>query len=199
MKKLVSLLLAALMLLSLPAALAESYTMNEDSFISEQGPVWFYRCYSEEEDAIKDLNLADPALGWGDNWQFSTQPTVDEVYHSMCEWDGIQAMPGKWLGKYVDIVLVFAAPKAGKVTLEPMSFVVKDDGNTYDPYLVQIIHVSGDKQMKLLGEEDFVMTPYETEAMELELAEGDEIRFVVRSSDSGGAAVSVMPTITYAE
>ena len=81
MKKLVSLLLAALMLLS-SRALFESYTMNEDSFISEQGPVWFYRCYSEEEDAIKDLNLADPALGWGDNWQFSlSRPWTGLSFH----------------------------------------------------------------------------------------------------------------------
>lgn len=196
MKKLVSLLLAALMLLSVSAALAESYVMNEESFIAEQGPVWFYRFYSEEEDKIADLNLTPE---WGDNWQFSEQPSVDEVYHSLCEWDGIQAMPGTWLGKHVDMLLVFAAPKAGKVTIEPMSFVVKDDGNEYEPYLVQIIHVSGENEVKLLGEEDFVLTPYETEAIALELAEGDEIRFVVRSSDNGGAAVSVMPTITYAE
>ena len=196
MKKLVSLMLAALMLLSVSAALAESYVMNEESFIAEQGPVWFYRFYSEEEDKIADLNLTPE---WGDNWQFSEQPSVDEVYHSLCEWDGIQAMPGTWLGKHVDMLLVFAAPKAGKVTIEPMSFVVKDDGNEYEPYLVQIVHVSGENEVKLLGEEDFVLTPYETEAIELELAEGDEIRFVVRSSDNGGAAVSVMPTITYAE
>jgi hypothetical protein len=195
MKKLFALLLAGLMLVSATAALAESYVMNEESFIAEQGPVWFYRYYSEEEDAIADLNLTPE---WGDNWQFSKEPSVDEVYHSLCEWDGIQAMPGTWLGKHVDMMLVFLAPKAGKLTLEPMSFVIKDDGNTYEPYLVQITHVSGEEETKLLGE-DFVPTPVETEAIELDVKEGDEIRFIVRSSDNGGAAVSVMPTLTYAE
>lgn len=195
MKKLFALLLAGLMLVSATAALAESYVMNEESFIAEQGPVWFYRYYSEEEDAIADLNLTPE---WGDNWQFSKEPSVDEVYHSLCEWDGIQAMPGTWLGKHVDMMLVFLAPKAGKLTLEPMSFVIKDDGTTYEPYLVQITHVSGEEETKLLGE-DFVPTPVETEAIELDVKEGDEIRFIVRSSDNGGAAVSVMPTLTYAE
>lgn len=195
MKKLFALLLAGLMLVSATAALAESYVMNEESFIAEQGPVWFYRYYSEEEDAIADLNLTPE---WGDNWQFSKEPSVDEVYHSLCEWDGIQAMPGTWLGKHVDMMLVFLAPKAGKLTLEPMSFVIKDDGNTYEPYLVQITHVSGEEETKLLGE-DFAPTPVETEAIELDVKEGDEIRFIVRSSDNGGAAVSVMPTLTYAE
>lgn len=195
MKKLFALMLAALMLVSATAALAESYVMNEESFIAEQGPVWFYRYYSEEEDAIADLNLTPE---WGDNWQFSKEPSVDEVYHSLCEWDGIQAMPGTWLGKHVDMMLVFLAPKDGKLTIEPMSFVIKDDGNTYEPYLVQITHVSGEEETKLLGE-DFVPTPVETEAIELVVKEGDEIRFIVRSSDNGGAAVSVMPTLTYAE
>ncbi len=198
MKKLVSLLLAVLLLTAAVSALAESYVMNEENFLSEQGPVWFYRYYTAETDEIKDLNLTPD---WGDNWQFSTQPTVDEVYHSMCEWDGIQAMPGTWLGFNVDMVLVFVAPKDGKVTLEPMSFVVKDDGNEWPAYLVQVQHVSGENEpVNLLGEGvDFVETPYETAAIELELKAGDELRFVVRSSDNGGAAVSVQPTITYAE
>ncbi|MGI6725438.1 MAG: hypothetical protein ACOX62_04445 [Christensenellales bacterium] len=197
MKKLVSILLAALMLTAAASALAESYAMNEESFVSEQGPVWFYRYYTDETKEIKDLNLTPE---WGDNWQFSEQPTVDEVYHSMCEWDGIQAMPGTWLGFNVDMVLVFVAPKDGKVTIEPMSFVIKDDGKEYPPYLVQIQHVAGESVVNLLGgDAEFVETPCETEAIELELKAGEELRFVVRAGDSGGAAVSVMPTITYAE
>lgn len=198
MKKLVSLLLAALMLAGAVAALAESYPMNEENFTSEQGPVWFYRYYTEETDEILDLNLTPD---WGDNWQFSAQPTVDDVYHSLFEWEGIHAMAGKWLGFQIDMVLVFVAPKDGKATLEPMSFLIKDDGsgNAYEPYLVQIHHVSGENEpVKLLGE-DWQLTPYETEAIELELKAGDELRFVVRAPDQGGAAVSVQPTITYAE
>ncbi len=198
MKKLVSLLLAALMLAGAVAALAESYPMNEENFTSEQGPVWFYRYYTEETDEILDLNLTPD---WGDNWQFSAQPTVDDVYHSLFEWEGIHAMAGKWLSFQIDMVLVFVAPKDGKATLEPMSFLIKDDGsgNAYEPYLVQIHHVSGENEpVKLLGE-DWQLTPYETEAIELELKAGDELRFVVRAPDQGGAAVSVQPTITYAE
>lgn len=197
MKKLVSLLLVALLLIASVSALAESYVMNEENFLAEQGPVWFYRFYSDETKEIADLTLTPE---WGDNWQFSAQPTVDEVYHSLCEWDGIQAMPGTWLGFNVDMMLVFVAPKDGKATIEPMSFVVKDDGNEWPAYLVQVVHVSGENEVKLLGEGvDFVETPYETEAVEVELKAGDELRFVVRSSDNGGAAVSVQPTITYAE
>ncbi|MHC1785751.1 MAG: hypothetical protein AB9880_01630 [Christensenellales bacterium] len=196
MKKLVSLLLAVLMMAGTAAVLAESYPMTEETFTSEQGPVWFYRYYTEATDEILDLNLTKE---WGDNWQFSKQPTVDNVYHSFCEWDGIQAMPGKWLGKAIDMVLVFVAPKDGKATLEPMSFVIKDDGNTWEPYLVQILHVTaGQEPVKLLGE-DFVLTPYESAAIPLDLKAGDEVRFVVRSADNGGAAVSVMPVITYAD
>lgn len=197
MKKLVSLLLAAALMLSLASALAESYPMNEETFTSEQGPVWFYRYYSEEEDTIKDLTLTPE---WGDNWQFSSNPQADEVYHSMCEWDGIQAMPGTWLGKQVDMVLVFVAPKDGKVSIEPMTFAIKDDGNEWPPYKVQIEKFSAEKQesSKLLGD-DWQLTPYETQAIETELKAGDELRFIVRSSDNGGAAVSVQPVITYAE
>ncbi len=197
MKKLVSLLLAALMMLSVSVALAESYPMTEETFTSEQGPVWFYRYYSEEENAIKDLNLMTE---WGDNWQFSATPQADEVYHSFCEWDGIQAMPGTWLGKHVDMVLVFAAPKEGKATIEPMKFEIKDDGNEWPPYMVQIEHYKAENKeaVKLLGE-DWQMTPYETQALEVELKAGDELRFIVRSADNGGAAVSVQPVITYAE
>ena len=200
MKKLVSLLLAVLMLTAAASALAESFVMNEENFLSEQGPVWFYRYYTEETDEILDLNLTPD---WGDNWQFSAQPTVDDVYHSLFEWDGVHAMAGKWLGFHVDMVLVFLAPKDGRATLEPMSFVIKDDGsgNEYAPYLVQVHHVSGENEpVKLLGEgEDFVLTPFETEAIELELKAGDELRFIVRAPDQGGAAVSVQPTVTYAE
>jgi hypothetical protein len=195
-KKLVSIFLAVLMLAGAAAALAESYPMTEETFTAVQGPVWFYRYYSEATDEILDLNLTPE---WGDNWQFSKQPSVDNVYHSFCEWEGIQAMPGTWVGKHIDMVLVFLAPKDGKATLEPMSFVIKDDGNKWEPYLVQILHVSGENTpVKLLGE-DWQLTPYQTEAITLDLKAGDEVRFVVRSSDNGGAAVSVMPVITYAE
>lgn len=197
MKKLISLFLAALMLVGITTAMAETFEMNEENFLAEQGPVWFYRYYSEEEDAIKDLNLV---AEWGDNWQFSATPQADEVYHSLCEWDGIQAMPGTWLGKQVDMLLVFAALKDGKVTIAPMSFVIKDDGNEWEPYKVQIQKFDAATQevTNLLGE-DWQLTPYETEAIELEVKAGDELRFVVRSTGSGGAAVSVMPVITYAE
>lgn len=109
-------------------------------------------------------------------------------------------MPGTWLGKQVDMLLVFAAPKDGKVTIAPMSFVIKDDGNEWEPYKVQIQKFDAATQevTNLLGE-DWQLTPYETEAIELEVKAGDELRFVVRSTGSGGAAVSVMPVITYAE
>lgn len=197
MKKLLALVLASLMLLGITSALAESFVMNEENFTAEQGPVWFYRYYSEEEDTINDLNLV---VEYGDNWQFSATPEVDEVYHSFCEWDGIQAMPGTWMGKQVDMVMVFLAPKDGKVTVEPMSFVIKDDGNEWEPYMVQIqLYTAQTQEVKNLLGEDWQMTPYESEAIELEVKTGDEIRFVVRSADAGGAAVSVQPTITYAE
>lgn len=199
MKKLLSLLLAALMLTSAFAALAESYPMNEENLTAEQGPVWFYRFYNAETDEIADLHLTPE---WGDNWQFSAQPSVDEVYHSIFEWDGVHAMPGTWLGYNIDMVLVFVAPKDGKATIEPTSFVFKDDGsgNEYPPYLVQIVHASGENVVNLLGEGvDFVEIPLETEAIEVELKAGDELRFVVRAGDHGGAAVSLQPTVTYAE
>ncbi len=198
MKKLVSLLLAALLLLGVTAAFAESYPMNQDVLGTEQGPVWFYRYYTAETDEIKDLNFYPE---WGDNWQFSTQPEVDGIYSSLFEWDGVHTQPGKWLGFNVDIVLVFVAPKDGKATIEPINFVHKDDGNEWPPYLVQIQHVSGENEpVNLLGEEvDFVETPFQTEAIELELKAGDEIRFISRATDNGGATVYMEPTVTYAE
>ncbi|HSK69287.1 MAG TPA: hypothetical protein VLA21_08525 [Candidatus Limnocylindria bacterium] len=200
MKKSLAILLALLMLTASFSALAETYAMNEENFTSEQGPVWFYRYYTGETDEILDLNLTPE---WGDNWQFSENPNADSVYHSLFEWDGIHAMAGTWLGFPVDMLLVFVAPKDGKATIEPMSFLIKDDGsgNEYQPYLVQIQHVSGDSEpVNLLGDgEEFVLTPYETEAIEVDLKAGDELRFVVRAPDQGGAAVSVQPTVTYAE
>lgn len=197
MKKLVSLLLAVLLITGAAAALAESYPMNTDVLGQEQGPVWFYRYYSAETDEIADLTVYPD---WGDNWQFSAQPTVDEVYFSIFEWDGVFTQPGTWLGQNVDIVLVFVAPKDGSLTIDPVNFVLKDDGNEWPPYLVQVQHVSGEAVVNLLGDGvDFVETPFQTEAIQLEVKAGDEIRFISRASDNGGASVYMEPSVSYAE
>ncbi len=200
MKKLVSVALAVFLLLSCASVLAieetNQFALTEETLTAEQGPVWYYLYYDAAADAVAELNLTTM---WGDNWQFSKDPEGDQVFHSICEWEGIQAMPGTWMGQAIDIIAAFRAPKAGKIVIEPMTFEIKDDGNTYTPYLVSICSVSGETVTKLFPatEEEFALTPSTTEAIELEVTEGDEIRFTVRASDDGGAAVSVMPIITY--
>ena len=174
---------------------AESYTLNEETFTLEQGPVWFFRYYDAAENAIFDLH-ATPM--WGDNWQFSEDPNADQVYHSMCEWDGIQAMPGTWIGEYIDIVVVFRAPKAGNITIMPTEFVIKDDGNTWPPYLVSIGASNGEEVVQLFpAEGEWAETPVTSDEITLDVEEGTEIFFIIRAGDDGGAAVSVQPTIVY--
>lgn len=205
MKKLLSLLLAAVMVLGCSAALAETYALNEETLTLEQGPVWYF--YFLEEDAGAPAELfATPS--WGDNWQFSENPTVDNVYHSICEWDGVRAMPGTWLGKHIDIVVSFKAPKAGSITIDPMTLACHTDGAIPDNgYLLSITKASGEAITLLLPNMDdanaFVEIPalegLTTEAITATVLEGDIISFVVRSSDDGGAAILLEPSITYAE
>lgn len=200
MKKLLALVLALALCLSVSVALAEAapetYALTEETFTLEQGPVWFFQYFDVAENGFFDLH-ATPA--WGDNWQFSENPDADQVYHSICEWDGIQAMPGTWIGENIDIVVCFKAPKAGTIVIAPMEFVVKDDGNEWPAYLVKIEKSIEDGKFEKVfpADTDWAETPVTTEAIEIEVAEGAEIHFVVRSGDDGGAAVSVMPVISY--
>lgn len=174
---------------------AETYALTEETFTLEQGPVWFFRYYDASENGIFDLH-ATPM--WGDNWQFSEDPNADQVYHSICEWDGIHAMPGTWIGEYIDIVVVFRAPKDGSITIQPTEFVIKDDGSTYPAYLVRIDCAAGEEVKQLFpAEGEWAETPVTTEAITLDVTEGAEIRFVIRAGDDGGAAVSVQPVIVY--
>ncbi len=200
MKKLFALLLALALCFSLTAVAEEApetYALTEDTLTLEQGPVWYYLYRDIAENGIFELH-ATPA--WGDNWQFSESPDADQVYHSICEWDGIQAMPGTWIGEYIDIVVKFVAPKAGTVEIAPMEFVVKDDGSEWPAYLVQILtpaETEGEYDILFPAEGEWAETPVTTEAITVEVQEGYEILFVVRSGDDGGAAVSVMPVISY--
>lgn len=200
MKKLLALVIALMLCLAGSVALAEeapeTYALNEDTLTLEQGPVWFFQYYDAAEDGIFDLH-ATP--NWGDNWQFSESPDADQVYHSICEWDGIQAMPGTWIGEFIDIVVCFKAPKAGTVVIAPMEFVVKDDGNEWPAYLAKIEVSAADGTFAKVfpAEGDWAETPVTTEEIELAVEEGTLIHFVVRAGDDGGAAVSVMPVISY--
>ncbi len=202
MKKLLSLVLALTLCLTASAALAEAaqavYALNVDTLTLTQGPVWSYLYFDEAKNEMVELNATPD---WGDNWQFSTQPTVDNVYHSICEWDGvIYAMPGTWIGKHIDIVVAFTAPKAGTVVIAPMSFVIKDDGNPWPSYQVRIVKpaAEGAEDVQLFpAEGEWSETPAATAGIEVEVAEGDKIYFVVRSGDDGGAAVSLQPSIAY--
>ncbi len=200
MKKLLSLALSLMVLLTAGTALAEAvqaaYPLNVDTLTLTQGPVWSFHYLDAAKNELVDLN---PTPDWGDNWQFSKQPTVDNVYHSICEWDGVvYAMPGTWIGEHIDIVIAFTAPRAGTVVIAPASFVIKDDGNTYTPYLVKIVKPSADGDVKLFpAEEEWAQTPAATAGIEVEVAEGDKIHFAVRSGDDGGAAVSIQPSIAY--
>ncbi len=199
MKKILSLALALVLCLTAFSALAEAtqvvYALNVDTLTLEQGPVWSYLYFDEAKNELVELNATPD---WGDNWQFSAQPTVDNVYHSICEWDGVvYAMPGTWIGKHIDIVTAFTAPRAGTVVIAPASFVIKDDGNEYAPYFVKIVkHAAEDVQL-FPADGEWAQTPVATEGIEVEVAEGDMIYFTVRSADDGGAAVSIQPSIAY--
>lgn len=199
MKKLLSLVLALVFCLTAFSALAEAtqavYPLNVDTLTLEQGPVWSYLYFDAAKNEMVELNATPD---WGDNWQFSTQPTVDNVYHSICEWDAVvYAMPGTWIGEHIDIVIAFTAPRAGTVVIAPTSFVIKDDGNTWPPYLVKVVkHAAEDVQL-FPAEGEWAQTPVATEGIEVEVAEGDKIYFVVRSGDDGGAAVSIQPSVAY--
>ena len=203
MKKLLSLILALALCLAAGAALAEApqavYALNVDTLTLTQGPVWSYLYFDEAQNEMVELNATPD---WGDNWQFSKQPSVDQVYHSICEWDGVvYAMPGTWIGKHIDIVAAFTAPRAGTVVIAPMTFVVKDDGNEYPAYQVKIVKpaaAEGAADTQLFpAEGEWAQTPAASAGIEAEVAEGDKIYFIVRSGDDGGAAVSVQPSIAY--
>ena len=204
MKKLLSLTLVLLMLTGLmcSAALAgDVYALNEETLTLEQGPIWYFLYFDESDEGVHPLN---PTPMWGDNWQFSENPQGDNVYHSICEWDGIQAMPGTWMGKHIDIVVAFKAPKDGTVTIEPMEFVIKDDGNEHPNYFVAIAFTKADGEtttqlFPINADENFAETPVTTEAITLDVEEEDFIFFSIHATDDGGAAVSVMPVITYAD
>jgi hypothetical protein len=199
MKKLLSLVLALMLSLTVIPALAEAvqsvYALNVDTLTLTQGPVWSFLYFDEAKNEMVELNATPD---WGDNWQFSKQPSVDNVYHSICEWDGVvYAMPGTWIGKHIDIVVSFTAPKAGTVYIAPTSFVVKDDGNPHESYQVKIVkHAAEDVQL-FPAEGEWAQTPVATAGIEVAVAEGDKIYFEVRSGDDGGAAVSIQPSIAY--
>ncbi len=200
MKKLLSLVLSLMVLFTAGTALAEAvqaaYPLNVDTLTLTQGPVWSFHYFDAAKKELAELN---PTPDWGDNWQFSKQPSVDNVYHSICEWDGVvYAMPGTWIGEHIDIVVAFTAPKAGTVVISPTAFVVKDDGNTYAPYQVKIVKPSAEGDVQLFpAEGEWAQTPVATAGIEVNVAEGDKILFVVRSGDDGGAAVSIQPTVAY--
>ncbi len=199
MKKLFTLVLCLCMALSCTAFAqeAESYALTEETFTLEQGPVWYFMYYDGETKTVNELH-AMPSFG--DNWQFSENPDADQVYHSICEWDGIQAMPGTWIGQPIDIVVKFVAPKAGTIEIAPMDFVIKDDGAEWPPYQVRIAKAGaaeGEAVNLFPAEGEWAETPATTEAITLDVTDGEAVYFVVRATDYGGAAVSVMPVISY--
>ncbi len=207
MKKILALVLSLVMLLSVGAVFAEeaaapeTYELNVDTFTLTQGPIWFFMYADSLADEIFELH-ATPE--WGDNWQYSAQPSVDQVFHSICEWDGVQAMPGTVYNEdaemaNIDIVVLFVAPKAGSIVINPSEYIVKDDGGEHANYLIKIITTDAEGNEVCLSNADgeWMETPYINEAIELEVAEGQLIAFIVRSGDDGGAAVFCQPSISY--
>lgn len=204
MKKLLALVLVLASLFSFSLALAEdtnTYALT-DGYSVEQGPIWYYLAYSEDTDETTELFYNDEWSNGGQepNWQFSDLPQLFNVYHSLCVWGGIRAMPGDYPeGKKVDIIVAFTAPKAGAATIEAMNLEMHADSGEHAPYLFNILYIESEEAeaVSLLSEDEEWVEAGAINAIDVELAEGSVLYFVVRASDAGGGAVLLQPVITY--
>jgi hypothetical protein len=95
-----------------------------------QGPDWYY-VVRKDGGEWQELNHHSD---WGDNWQYSTDPSGDEIYFSICSWEGMVTVEsGNKGGSKYEVGLAFKAPSAGTITIPGFTAVSHGGDDSEDP------------------------------------------------------------------
>ncbi len=204
MKKLVSLLLVGIMVLAFAACTKKPPEVNKPDWLAEvptvtdadkianykdaykgdkeNGPVWYYLC--DDGTGIRELHYTEE---WGDNWQYSENPTVDQVYYSLMDWEGLKVNAGMWGDVNVKIIIGWRAYKDGTAKIGEWDYTAYDGSNNLEGF------VAGSK-VTILHNDTEIWTGTSTaeggdvyEGTEVEVKEGDFIYFVFDSKDASTA------------
>ncbi len=128
LKRSICLAVALIIALAAFTAFAEptTYTFKETIVgDTDQGPVWYYM-FQTDGNAVEELNYTPD---WGDNWQQSKDPSGENIYNSIFDWNGFLAQSAKG----VDMIVQFKAPEAGTYSIGEWNHYVTDsDRNTID-------------------------------------------------------------------
>jgi hypothetical protein len=85
-----------------------------------QGPEWYYMI---REDKGKWQELYHTPV-WGDNWQYSKNPTAENIYYSLCTWEGVVTVQsGVKYGSVFETAVAFKAPKRGTITIPDFTVI----------------------------------------------------------------------------
>ncbi len=198
MKKVLAVLLAGIILLatascSKPAEDTSPYkpqvteVKEEDKIVyfkdavkgdKEQGPVWFY--LFDDGSGYKELYYTEE---WGDNWQYSDHPTVDNVYYSIFDQDDAEGVHQNyvWAGPYGDlnvkIIIGWRAYQDGTAKIGRWDFTAyeyQDMVNKLDGGIVTILK----NREELFSATTTASGDNIFEGKEVEVKEGDMIFFV---------------------
>jgi hypothetical protein len=85
-----------------------------------QGPLWFYLVRRDGGD-WRELNYTRE---WGDNWQYSKNPTRDNIYYSLCSWEStITVQAGVKENSVYEVAVAFKVPFAGTIAIPDFAVV----------------------------------------------------------------------------
>lgn len=194
MKKLLAIVITLSMVFTMGLALTHATEDQATSFVdavtadTEQGPVWYY--LFDDGDGYEELNYTPD---WGDNWQYSAQPLVDDVYFSIFDQEGFRAWAGTYGDLNVKIIVGWEAYQDGTVDIAEWDYTAyeyndSDMTNVVADGVVTILHGTT---------EVFSATTTTTAADnvfagdQVEVVEGDMIYFIMDGENSTNATFSL--------
>ena len=158
MKKIIVLLLAAAVIVAISCATAapaaeltpQSVSGSHrivDEYVGDrqQGPLWFYMV-RRDGSAWQELNHTRE---WGDNWQYHRNPTLANIYYSICTWEGIVTIQSgvHHDNSIFEVALAFRAPFDGTITIPDFDVISHGDyeaggpeADALGPVAVTILH-----------------------------------------------------------
>jgi hypothetical protein len=91
---------------------------------------------------------------WGDNWQYSKNPTRDGIYYSICTWEGVVTIESgsRKGGSVYEVALAFKAPFDGTINIpdfDAVSHADSENGGAEGdpPGPVAVVVLKGSEQL----------------------------------------------------